>query len=99
MFKYNLEGEEIEVFELKDWKGSFDEDFKKGDYVNADIAWDLINALPPHRFGFGYFQCGEPHSYRPDENGELRATYLTLNRVNDEPEIWKYLGNNFTGRM
>ena len=38
-------------------------------------------------------QCGEPHSF---VNG--KQTYLTLLRVNKEPEVWKFLGYCHAGK-
>jgi hypothetical protein len=87
MIKVELDGKKIEVMQLEDWKTSIDENFKPGDYFDAEIAWDLINCVPPRNFCNGYFQCGEPHSY---VNG--KQTYLTLTRVRREPEIWQFLG-------
>ena len=87
MIKVELDGKKIEVMQLEDWKTSIDENFKPGDYFDAEIAWDLINCVPPRNFCNGYFQCGEPHSYI---NG--KQTYLTLTRVKREPEIWRFLG-------
>lgn len=55
--------------------------------------WDLINCVPPLNFGSGYFQCGEPHSF---VNG--KQTYLTLLRVNKEPEVWQFLGYCHAGQ-
>lgn len=92
------DGTTVTVQEHEDWKTSIDQDFKPGDYFDEDIAWDLINAVPPHRFESGYFQCGEPHSHRPDQNGTMKATYLTLIRVAREPEVWKFVGYCFSGK-
>ena len=93
MFKAELDGKEIEVMQLEDWKTSIENDFKPGDYFDEGISWDLINCVPPLNFSNGYFQCGEPHSY---VNG--KQTYLTLERVSKEPEIWKFLGYCHAGK-
>ena len=92
MYKTNLNGKEITVMQLEDWKTSIDEDFKVGDYFSGFIAWDLINCVPPRNFGNGYFQCGEPHSHV-----NSRTTYLTLEKVSIEPEIWHFLGYCYNG--
>lgn len=94
MIEMQLDEKTIQVMQLEDWKTSIDEDFKKGDYFDENIAWDLINSVPPRSFAFGYFQCGEPHSY---VNG--KQTYLTLIRVNRIPEIWQFLGYCHAGDM
>lgn len=92
MRKQIINGQEITVQEREDWKTSIDQDFKPGDYFDEEIAWDLIECLPPHRLGKTYFQCGEPHSHTPDAEGRYRATYLTLVKVSTEPEVWKFQG-------
>ncbi len=78
---------------MTDWKGDFANDFKKGDYVNAEIAWHLINCVPPRNFSNGYFQCGEPNSHI---NG--KPVYLTLIQIYDNPEIWKFVGYCYSGQ-
>ena len=93
MFKTELDGKEIEVMQLEDWKTSIENDFKTGDYFDEGIAWDLINCVPPLNFCNGYFQCGEPYSFVGG-----KQTYLTLERVCREPEIWKFLGYCHAGK-
>lgn len=90
-----INGKEITVQERDDWKNSIDIDFDAGDYFDAEIAWDLLNALPPASQAPGYFQVGEPHDHRLDQDGRCRATYCTLKKVCREPEVWQYLGNCF----
>ena len=92
MYKTNLNGKKITVMQMEDWKTSIDDNFKPGDYFDENIAWDLINSVPPQNFGNGYFQCGEPHSYVGG-----KQTYLTLERVSREPEIWQFLGYCYDG--
>ena len=87
MFETEIDDKTVKVMQLEDWKTSIDENFKPGDYFDENIAWDLINSVPPRNFCNVYFQCGEPHSY---VNG--KQTYLTLTRVKREPEIWRFLG-------
>lgn len=97
MRKEIINGKEIQVQEREDWTTSIDENFKPGDYFDEEIAWDLINAVPPHRFEAGYFQCGEAHSYRPDHTGLTYPTYLTLDRISRNPEVWLFCGYCFDG--
>lgn len=97
MHKAIINGERITIQDRKDWKTNIDEDFKPGDYFCAEIAWDLINAVPPHRFTSGYFQCGEAHSHRPDHTGLTFPTYLTLEKVSGNPDVWKFCGYCFDG--
>jgi hypothetical protein len=92
MYKTNLNGKEIEVKEMSDWKTCIDEDFNIGDYFDSEIAWELINCVPPRSFFCGYFQCGEPHSHV-----DGKATYLTLVQISKEPEVWQFLGYCYGG--
>ena len=94
MFEMKINGNTVKVMQLEDWKTSIENDFKPGDYFDEGISWDLINCVPPLNFGRGYFQCGEPHSF---VNG--KQTYLTLLRVNNEPEVWQFLGYCHAGQM
>lgn len=98
MHTYELNGKTITVQEREDWTTSIDENFKPGDYFDEDIAWDLIECVPPHRLSFnpGYFQCGEPNDHMKGPDGKYHATYLTLVKVNQEPEIWQFKGYCFT---
>lgn len=96
-----INGRTVQVQEMTDWKSSIYDDFKPGDYFDADIAWELINAVPPHRFGCGYFQMGEPRDSRPNpaKGGKYCNTYLTLIKVSAEPEVWMYRGDCFCGEI
>lgn len=87
MFEIEIDDKTVKVMQLEDWKTSIENDFKPGDYFDEGISWDLINCVPPLNFGYGYFQCGEPHSF---VNG--KQTYLTLVRVSKEPEVWQFVG-------
>lgn len=95
MFKASIDDKEVDVHEMSEWTSSFSDNFKIGDYVCSEIAWELINCVPPANFGQGYFQMGEPASHREDEQGNLKPTYLTLLRVDKKKDIWQYLGNCF----
>lgn len=97
MRKETINGQKITVQERDDWKTSIDQDFKPGDYFDEEIAWDLIECVPPHRFSSSYFQCGEPHSHEPGPDGRYHATYLTLVKVSSDPEIWEFKGYLFDG--
>lgn len=98
MKKAEINGTEITIQERSDWKTSIDQDFKPGDYFDEDIAWDLINAVPPHRWTGSYFQCGEPYSHKLNDQEIACPTYLTLVKVQDEPEAWKFCGYCFDGK-
>lgn len=87
-----INGKNENVYEMSDWKGSFEDDIPLKGYVDREIAWELINCVPPHKFYRHYFQCGEPHSH---VNG--RATYLTMVRVTLNPEVWQFVGYLHSG--
>lgn len=97
MHKAIINGKEIIIQDREDWTTSIDENFKPGDYFCEEIAWDLINAVPPHRWSRSFFQCGEAHSYKPDHTGLTYPTYLTLEKVSQEPEVWYFCGYCFDG--
>ena len=94
MFEMIINDKKTKVMQIDDWRTSIDNDFKPGDFFDADIAWEIINCVPPLKFCHGYCQCGEPHS---TVNG--RQTYLTLIRVNKEPEVWQFLGLCHAGQL
>ena len=97
MHKVTLnDGQTVDVADRDDWKTSIDQDFKPGDYFCEEIAWDLINAVPPHLLEGGYFQCGEPQSHCQDSAGRYRPVYLTLEKVNQAPEVWHFCGYCFS---
>lgn len=82
--------ENIKIRKMEEWKGSFCEDFKVGDYVESAIAWRMIEAVPPIYFNSDIVQVGEVYSHIV-KNGRLVATYTTFKKINDD--CWQYLGN------
>lgn len=67
-----------------------------GDYVDEDVADDVLNALPPACMRSSCLQLGEPYSDRYDEEkGKWRATFLTLKKVADG--VFEYCGHCFRG--
>lgn len=94
MFEANIDGKTIKVMEIKDWKTSIERDFKPGDYFDEGITWDLINSVPPLHLKKSYFQSGEPFS-----SVDGKPTYITLTKVSDDPEIWKYHGACHSGQL
>lgn len=96
MYKHRLGKKKIKVQEREDWKTSISEDFKPGDYFDGSIAWDLIECVPPHRLHDRYFQCGEPYDHAEKADGLCYPRYLTLIKVSSVPEIWKFVGYQFS---
>jgi len=68
---------------------------RPGDYVNEEVADDILNALPPACMRRDCLQLGEPNSDRVDEKGKARATYLTLKKVADD--VFEFCGYCFRG--
>jgi len=97
MREEELNGKTIQVQEQKDWKTSIDKNFKPGDYFDEDIAWDLINSVPPTCLSAGFFQCGEPHDHAPDKHGVRRPRFLTLIKV--KAKVWKFIGYCHVGEL
>ena len=62
-----------------------------GDYVENEIADDILDALPPACMRSDCLQLGEPHSHIRG-----KATYLTLSRV--DGETWKFRGYCYRGQ-
>lgn len=93
-----INGKTETVYDRADWKTCINEDFKPGDLIDAEIAWDLINAVPPAYFSSDLAQVGEPSSHRMDpKKGTYRPTFCTVQKVSKEPEVWKYCGDCFYG--
>lgn len=94
MHNDTVNGKKVIVVDMPDWTGSFSEDFKSGDYVSDEIAWSLINVLPPHRIERYYFQVGEPAGHRTTPTGDFLPVYVTL--VKQTESVWEYCGLCFT---
>ncbi len=62
-----------------------------GDYVEEEVADDILDALPPASMSSECLQLGEPEDHI---NG--KATYLTLSRV--DSSTWQFRGYCFRGQ-
>ena len=47
MVEMIINDKKTKVMQIDDWRTSIDNDFKPGDFFDADIAWELINCVPP----------------------------------------------------
>ena len=65
------------------------------DYVNEEVAENILDALPPACMRRDCLQLGEPHNHKTDEEGKVRATYLTLKKINDS--VFEFCGYCFRG--
>ena len=77
-------------------KGSWSDYAEVGDTVSEDVVDNFMNAVPPRSLGYGYMQMGEAYSHIEDENGTVRATYMTFAKLDG---VWKYCGNCFAGEI
>ena len=69
---------------------------RPGDYVDEDVADNILNALPPACMRSDCLQLGEPFTNRFDETKQKwRETFLTLKRVSDG--VYEYCGDCFQG--
>lgn len=67
-----------------------------GDYVDQDIADDIINCLPPAYMKYGFVQLGEPSAHKTNpRTGKIAAVYATFQQVAEG--VWKYCGKCFIG--
>lgn len=66
-----------------------------GEEVDTQIIDYFVNVVPPASLQAGYVQMGEAQSFREDENGNWRATYLTFSQ--NERGWWIYNGPCFKG--
>ena len=81
---------------IEDWKDSFDNCCKVGDYVEREIVDEMINCVPPACMRSYCMQCGEPYSHREDpDTGKWRATYTTFKQVANG--VYEYRGHCFYG--
>ena len=92
------------VYESGDFR-SLDE-LPAGTLVSGEMANFFLNVLPPASMKCGYFQLGEPHEHRIDENtGAARATFATFVGVEDgtqksiwdDDSVWVFRGYCFRG--
>ena len=68
---------------------------RPGDYINEEVAENILDALPPACMRRDCLQLGEPHNHKTDEEGKVRATYLTLKKINDN--VFEFCGYCFRG--
>lgn len=77
-------------------KGSWYDYAEIGDTVSEDVVDNFLNMLPPRSMKYGYVQVGEAYNHVEDENGTVRATYMTFAKLDG---VWKYCGNCFAGEI
>lgn len=77
------------------WNGFFTRIAEPGDTVDQEIIHEMMNAQSPVRVGDGYLQPGGAFAFIPDENGNIRPTYMTFKKNQDG--VWVYYGTCFPG--
>ena len=77
-------------------KGSWYEYAEVGSVVAEAVVDSFLDMLPPRSMKYGYVQVGEAYSHIEDENGTVRATYMTFAKLDG---VWKYCGNCFAGEI
>lgn len=71
-----------------------------GDYVDAQVVMNAMNAMPPVRMGLSCAQMGEAYSHKEDPvDGKLRPTFATFKVVQGDFKegVWKFCGFCFAG--
>jgi hypothetical protein len=75
--------------------GGLDDYCKPGDEVDEEMADHFLNCLPPAYWTSQIIQCGEPVDSVFDENGKMRNTYTTFEKMPDGK--WYYRGDCIKG--
>ena len=87
MTRKNFDGREYSVYTMQDWEEHGTLAVAVGEVIEPDVFWQLLNSVPPKRYGGGVFQVGEPDSWDFDHCCNL---YQTFERI--EGDYWKYVG-------
>jgi len=87
MEKMTIEGHEYDIYTMADWTRDRELKVEVGQVVEPDVFWQLCEALPPHRWGRGVFQPGEPHDHDLDTGMALYRTFHHLGG-----DYYKYVG-------
>lgn len=65
------------------------------DEVSEDVIDNFTDILPPRTMSASMLQVGEPYSHEVDKDGNLKATWMTFEKVESK---WYYRGHCFAGR-
>jgi hypothetical protein len=87
MEKKTFNGQQLEVYTDADWLRDRTLKVRVGQVISPEVFWQLLEALPPHRYGEGVFQPGEPYCHDLETGVAL---YQTFERI--EGEFYKYVG-------
>ena len=77
----------MERYTMKDWERDGSLSVKVGQIIDSDVFWELFECLPPHHWGGGIFQPGEPHTHDWDTG---KALYQTFEHVGND--CYRYIG-------
>jgi len=75
------------IFNMNDWKTSFNIDCKINTYVDIAIFEHFLSCLPPRTLTKKLFQVGEAYSY----NGKGEKTYTSF-IFDSDVDHWLYVG-------
>lgn len=88
MEKITIDGIEYDVYTMEDWRKDGSLKVEEGQAIEPEVFWDLCEALPPHRWGKGVFQPGEPWDHDMQTG---KALYQTFEKLNSD-DYYKYIG-------
>lgn len=87
MEKKTIGGIEYDVYTMQDWERDRTLSVKEGQLIEPEVFWQLLESLPPHKYGKGVFAVGEPYTH--DWNTG-QALYQTFESMGDY--YYKYIG-------
>lgn len=87
MEKITINGITFDVYTIQDWDRDRTLNVQVGHVIEPEVFWQLCNALPPHKWGMGVFQPGEPYSWDFNSRCPLYQTFEDMGG-----DYWKYTG-------
>lgn len=87
MEKKIFDSKEYDVYTMADWTNDGTLKVRVGQVIDPDVFWQLCESLPPHRWGRGVFQPGEPYSHDMET---CKALYETFEHMGDD--YYKFVG-------
>lgn len=83
-----INGIEYDVYTMQDWRNDRTLILEEGMVIDPEVFWEICEALPPHRWGKGIFQPGEPHDHDMETG---KALYQTFGKLSSD-DYYKYVG-------
>lgn len=91
MEKLTIDGREYDVYTEQDWVADRTLSVQEGQLIEPAVFWQLLNSVPPQRYGRGIFQPGEPYSHDWNSGRALFQTFESMGN-----NYWKYVGLKIT---